>query len=112
MLEEPGQRAAEAINDILDAGVDRLDKVTADVNGNDYAASERNLQQAREEFVSSELPFQVLANRRTDEKYRSAFDAAQNQRKIQSQLFAIAEAMLTQARAADQDKLSASREGR
>ena len=110
MLEEPGQRAAEAINDILDAGVDRLDKVTADVNGNDYAASERNLQQAREEFVSSELPFQVLANRRTDEKYRSAFDAAQNQRKIQSQLFAIAEAMLTQARAADQDKLSASRE--
>ncbi|HEY2134970.1 MAG TPA: hypothetical protein VGH49_03725 [Xanthobacteraceae bacterium] len=110
VLEEPGQSAADATRDLLDASVQRLDQVTADLRGKDYPAGRRHLQEARAEFDSSETPFRVLSERQTEAKYQKVFVAAQKQRDIQRRLLALGEAMLSEAQSSDEDRLRASRE--
>src|SRR5262249_34914933 len=110
IMEEPGQSAADATRDMLDASVHRLDQVADDLDSKNYDAGADHLRQARDEFERAKLPFEVLGKRQTDERYQRIFVAAQKQRDIQNRLLAAGEAMLSSARSADADSLRASRE--
>jgi hypothetical protein len=109
IVDEPAERAANALRDILDAGVHRLDLVSDDLDKKDYAAGEGHLRQAWDEFSRSELPFQFLGKQLTDEKYLRIYEAARKQRELQGRLIALSEGTLSQATAPDADALSASR---
>jgi hypothetical protein len=103
-------RAGSAVLEVLKYNVQRLNAVIGDLKRDDYTAAEHDLQQARNEFDRSELPFHDLGKRQTSEQYRQIYQAAGKNREIQSQVISLLEVMLSQAKASDHAGLQASSE--
>jgi hypothetical protein len=103
------KRAAVSVSGLLKASAERLSPAIANLKNKDYAAAQRGLQDARDEFAHSELPFQDLVKRQTGEhltaplsaQYRRIYQAANRSREIQGQVISLTETMLSQAKAAD-----------
>jgi hypothetical protein len=110
------RRAGESVSDVVNASAKLLRSVIMQVKAKDYAAAELGLKSAREELARSNLPFQNLAKRKDSEQfdpqytehYRRIYDAAGRSRDIQSQVIAITETILSQAKAADEQALRTS----
>jgi hypothetical protein len=110
------KRAANAVSSILRASAERLSAAITNVGKKDYTAAERGLQQARDEFADSELPFQDLVKRQTSAQlsarlstqYRRIYQAANRSRELQTQVISVTEAILSQAKGSDERAMKGS----
>jgi von Willebrand factor type A domain len=111
-------RSAKAVSELLDASILRLKPVIEELLKKDYVAAERDLQQARDEFARSELPFQDLIKRQNSEQlspqlsaqYRRIYQAANRSRELQRQVLSLTEDILSQTKAWDERALQASKD--
>jgi hypothetical protein len=60
--------AANPVSGLLKDSVELLSRVITKLRDKDYAAAERGLQQVRDQFARSEIPFQDLGKRRASER--------------------------------------------
>src|SRR5262249_20858717 len=82
----------------------------------EYVAAERDLQQARDEFARSALPFQDLTKRQKSEplnpqlseQYGLIYEAANRSRKLQEEGWSIAGDILKQGKAQQERAMKAS----
>lgn len=110
VLEEPGHSAADAMFDILESSAGRLNPLTDDLANRKFDSGEQHLREARAEFDRTEVPFQVLSSRQSDERYQTIFRAAAKQRDLQRQILALGDTMVSQARNGDRDRFVASQD--
>jgi hypothetical protein len=103
--DEPVVRGANAVLEILNSSVDRLNPVVDDLKRNDYEAGRRDLDLARAEFRRSDLPFQDLGKRGASDEYSRIYRAASLNRDLQSQIISLTENMLPQSKAHDETAL-------
>jgi hypothetical protein len=109
-------RAGNAVSGALSASAKLLSPAIAGLRNKDYAAAERGLQSAREQFARSKLPLDDLLKRQAsqelsghwNEQYGRIYQAANKSREIQSQVISLTETMLSQAKSSDDSALKTS----
>jgi hypothetical protein len=112
------KRAASTVSGLLKDSVELMSPVITKLRGKDYAAAERGLQQVRDRFARSEIPFQDLGKRQASEQlsaqstaqYRRIYQAANKSRELQSQLISLTETVLSQAKASNGGTVDAGRD--
>jgi hypothetical protein len=105
------KRAANMVSGLLKDSVDLLSRVVTKLSDKDHAAAERGLQQVRDQFARSEIPFQDLGRRQASgqlsaqltAQYGRIYQAAKKSRELQSQVISLAETVLSQAKASNGD---------
>lgn len=96
---ESVSQEGQAVIENLNSSNNSLSTVIRDLNGHDYGAAERDLEQARIVFRKSASAFEELGRRQTSDQYRHIYEAASNNRRILEQMISLTETISSQARA-------------
>lgn len=106
-VEDPEQRR-DAVIDAINQIAQLVNSVIAEINSvhemigaKDYPGAQASLTRARDAFTQTETPFRALGRRQQVVSYKSIYRLAADDREIQTQLIAIAEATVAQAKAGD-----------
>ena len=102
-------QSANAVVESLNAGMGHLNCVLDAIGRSDFSAAEGALKQARGDLSRSEASFDAMGQGDRKEQFKRLYETAQQNRSFYSQMIALAETMLSQAKAENLDGYNASR---
>ena len=105
---EPVLGNIRSSTEILNAVVDRTNSALGALNRKDYSSAEQNLKSAQQQFERTELLFQDFRKRQSRDLFKSAQQAASENRDLQSQILALVREMIRQARRSDNESYNRS----
>jgi hypothetical protein len=103
-------RAATAVSSLVESSAELLSSAINKLRDKDYAAAERGLDEAGEQFARTELPYHDLLKRQASEtlsaqltaQYRRIYQAADKTRELQSRIISLAKIMLSRTKASNE----------